>query len=119
MIMRLNTVSYAFAILFLAANPLLADKAFADGGSGAVAINTVHVEGGNIYVFGDFTNPDQCSVSSVVVLHSANDREMDRMMSMAMTSIASGKKISMWLNGCGPVPWHPSAPRAVAMSIAK
>ena len=102
---------------------LLALLAFADGradaagSSGTLVPTGVHLEGGNVYIFGQFQNPDQCSTNGVVVLQPANAEELDRMMSMALTATASGKKISMWLIGCGPVPWHPSAPRAVSMGF--
>lgn len=79
----------------------------------------VHAEGGNIYIHGPFANPEQCATSNVVVLQAANEKEFDRMMSIALTAAASGKKINMWFIGCVPVPWHASAPRAVSMAFEK
>jgi hypothetical protein len=117
--MKFDLGSKLFIALASSLNLICVNSAYADGGSGSVYLNSVHAEGGNIYRFGDFTNPDRCAVNSVVVLRPANEREMDRMMSMALTAIASGKKISMWLAGCGSVPWYPSAPQAVAMTFSK
>lgn len=99
------------------ASLMIAGPALADGGSGNVVPTQVHVEGGTVYVIGTFSNPDQCVASTVAILSPANTDELARMMSMAMTASASGKKISLWFSGCGPTPWQSSAPRAVAMSF--
>lgn len=92
-------------------------SAQAAGGSGNVTPTAVHVEGGNVYIQGSFSNPDGCAMSTSIALAPVNTDEQQRMVSMAMTAIVANKKISMWLSGCGPTPWSASAPKAVAMTL--
>lgn len=109
--------SWVMRMAVILASLMIAGPALADGGSGNVVPTQVHVEGGSVYVIGSFSNPDRCVASTVAILVPANTDELARMMSMAMTASASGKKISLWFSGCGPTPWQSSAPRAVAMSF--
>lgn len=112
-----NDIAFPGAFMLALTLVLAPVRANAAGTSGSLVPTSVHVEGGNVYVSGAFQNPDQCAASSIVVLFPANAQELDRMTSMAMTAVASGKKISMWLSGCAPVPWYASAPRAVTMAL--
>lgn len=109
--------SWSIQLAVIVGSLMIAEPALADGGSGNVVPTQVHVEGGSVYVIGTFSNPDRCVASTVAILAPANTDELARMMSMAMTASASGKKISLWFSGCGPTPWQSSAPRAVAMSF--
>lgn len=89
----------------------------AHGGSGVVVPTYVAAESGNVYISGDFQNPDQCATSSVVVLQAKDAEELNRMLSIAMTAMLSGRKVSMWLVGCAPVPWFPTAPLATSIGF--
>ena len=92
---------------------------YAHGGSGVVVPTYVAVESGNVYVSGDFQNPDQCATSSVVVLQAKDADELNRMLSVAMTAMLSNRKISMWLVECVPVPWFPTAPLATSIGFGR
>lgn len=87
--------------------------------AGAIVPKSVHAEGGWVYVFGDFRNPDNCAAKNVVIINAANSDELARMTSMAITAKATGKPLNIWVDGCQSVPWAPSAPRAYAMRLGE
>ena len=90
---------------------------YATGSAGTVTLTSVHLEYGYVYLFGKFSNPDRCATGEVVVIAAANSEELARMTSVAITAKTTGKALSVWVDGCQPVPWHPSAPRAYALSF--
>lgn len=92
--------------------------AYADGGSGAMIPRGVTAEGGNIYISGKNLNPDKCALDTVPIVRAANTDEANRMMSLAVSAMLSRHKISMWLIGCAPVPWAPSAPQVVSVALS-
>lgn len=105
-----------FAVAMLA---LIDGSAHAAGHAGILTPDSVHTEGGEIFIMGNFNNPDGCAKSDVVGLSMSDAKEADRMLSMAMTAIASGKKLSIWVNGCKGSPWSPSVPQVYAMTFVR
>lgn len=89
------------------------------GFAGTIVPKSVHAEGGWVYLFGSFNNPDNCAKSDVLVINAANSEELARMASMAITAKATGKPLNIWVDGCQSVPWAPSAPRAYAMRLGE
>lgn len=79
----------------------------------AAVPNEMYVEGNRVFVTGDFINPDGCAISSAAVMTPNSTDELNRMLSVAMTSLASGKRMVMFFNGCAGVPWATSAPQAL------
>lgn len=105
-----------FAVATLA---LIDRSAHAAGHAGILTPDSVHTEGGEIFIMGNFINPDGCAKNDVVGLSMSDAKEADRMLSMAMTAIASGKKLSIWVNGCKGSPWSPSVPQVYAMTFVR
>ncbi len=96
---------------------LVAPAVCAADGAGIVLPKSIKVEGGRVFVFGDFSNPDKCATSSVVVLRAENPEELARMTAVVMTAVAANKKIGGWLSGCAPTNWYPSAPQMVSVDL--
>jgi hypothetical protein len=100
----------------LGASPLQA----AGGGSAVpLLVDRVTVENGNMYLWSSqFANPDQCATAAVAVVPS-NVANWSAMYAMALTSVATNKKLSFWFNGCTPTPWYASAPVVYTMTIER
>lgn len=91
----------------------------ASGFTIAAVPNEVYLEGNRVFVTGDFINPDGCAISSVAVMTPNSTDELNRTLSVAMTSLASEKRMVMFFNGCVGVPWATSAPQAVSVRLIK
>ncbi len=91
--------------------------ASAFGFAGSIVPKSVHAEGGWVYLFGSFSNPDKCATSDVLIISAANSEELARMTSMAITAKTTAKPLSIWVDGCQSVPWFPNAPKAYAMAM--
>ncbi|WP_153008114.1 hypothetical protein [Sphingomonas yabuuchiae] len=106
-----------FATGSLLALASISEPASAFGFAGSIVPKSVHAEGGWIYLFGSFSNPDKCATSDVLIINAANSEELARMTSMAITAKTTGKPLSIWVDGCQSVPWFPNAPKAYAMAM--
>jgi hypothetical protein len=106
-----------FATGSLLALASISGPANAAGFAGSIVPKSVHAEGGWIYLFGSFSNPDKCATSDVLIINAANSEELARMTSMAITAKTTGKPLSIWVDGCQSVPWFPNAPKAYAMAM--
>ena len=93
--------------------------AHAAGHAGILAPDSPHTEEGEIFIMGNSNNPDGCARSDVLGVSMADAKKADRMLSMAMTAIASGKKLRIWVNGCKSSPWFPSVPQVYAMTFVR
>lgn len=81
-------------------------------------IATIHLETGVPYLFFDqpISNPDGCTSNSRVVL--ANDLlNREGYLSLAMTALASGKLVAVFVSGCIGSPWGVTLPKVYAMRI--
>lgn len=81
-------------------------------------LKSVHLEYGIPYLTFDQPagNPDGCASNAVVAL--APDLPNQQFyLSLAMTALASGKPVSVWIDGCTSSPWFPTVPRVYAMQM--
>ncbi len=111
---RVMLIRFSFVALLFASG-----VSYAAGHAGNLTPDSVHAEGGEVFIMGSFNNPDGCARSDVVGLSMGDAKEVERMLSMAMTAIASGKKLSIWVNGCKGSPWSPSVPQVYAMTFVR
>ncbi len=95
----------------------ISSSANAAGFAGNIVPKSIHLEGGSVYLFGSFSNPDNCATSDVLIISAANSEELARMTSVAITAKTTGKPLSIWVSGCQSVPWFPNAPRVYAMAM--
>lgn len=91
----------------MAATPALAASAAGTG----VYLGSIHIEGGTVYIFPQtgqtFVNGENCAGAGAVGL-APSLTNRDYYLSVAMTALASGKKVNLWVNGCTGAPWSSS-----------
>ncbi|MBQ4836610.1 hypothetical protein [Pseudoalteromonas luteoviolacea] len=84
---------------------LLCAPFISSANTGAFLIKHIQVEHGHVYMWGDgMQNPKNCDISGVVKLDKTKEG-FDQMYSLALTAMASGKKIGFWASHCGATPW--------------
>lgn len=83
---------------------------------GTITISHVTLEGDRVFISGiGGTNPEGCTNPSIVILAAAPELR-DRYLWVAMTALASGLKIDLWVQGCGGTSWG-TAPIAYFLSL--
>lgn len=93
-------------------------SAMAAGPGGTLSLNTVDVENGAVYLDAPgMLNPDSCLSSAHAVIPDANTQQKE-FLSVALTAMASGKHVILWLSGCSATPWSTSEPVVAAISLA-
>lgn len=95
---------------------LLASPATADGGAMGLTIKQITVLGGQIFLWGDFPNPDSCA-SSAVAAAVPNDANRDMWLALATSAQLSRRKVTLWFDGCVYSPWFSTVPKLVAVTL--
>lgn len=97
----------------------MSSQAFAVGVAVTQAkVVAVQLENGIPYINFDkpIGNPDSCAgVSWVVLWSDLPDRQS--YLSMAMTALAAGKSVTVFVDGCGWSPWVATVPKVYAMQL--
>jgi len=106
-----NKLLLFIAIMFAL---FVASPAHASGSGGdRITLDSISAGGGHIYLWSSrYSNPDSCASSAVMVIPS-NTPGLELQMSIAMTAIASGKPVSIWVDGCVGAPWFANIPKVV------
>ena len=82
------------------------DASHAAGWSNWGVPTRIDVERGNgIMIWGDFGNPNGCTVSDAIYVH-VSHFQYDRIYAMALTAFTSGKELIFHSNQCDPVTWY-------------
>lgn len=81
-------------------------------------ISSIHLENGDAYVsfISAVGNPDNCGSAGAVVLP-AGISSHDSYISLLMTAMATGKRVSAWVDGCNPSPFGSTFPALYAMQV--
>ena len=100
-------------------NSLIAFSAAADAAAsfgGQFPVRRVVVEWNRIYLEVDqVNNPEHCGVATMIALP-IDTTVRDLFYSMALTAVGSGKRVSVWTDGCAPSPWG-TVPNAYHLSL--
>lgn len=106
--------SFAFLALLMGSSAT-ADAAASFGGQ--FPVRRVIVEWNHIYLEVDqVNNPEHCSVATIIALP-VDTTVRDLFYSMALTAVGSGKRVSVWTDGCATSPWG-TVPNAYHLSIS-
>lgn len=86
-----------------------------------VQIAAIHLESGVPFIqlaTTPVSNPDNCAAAHVVTLASDLPNQQ-AYLSLAMTAFATGRKVLIFVNGCGPAPWAsaPNVPKAYVLRM--
>jgi hypothetical protein len=107
---RLLAMGAVLAWTITASTPARAGAAF------ALTLTNVQVEGGAVYLLGNFPNPDGCGQSSFAMVTSDN-LDKDRILSMAISAHLNNRVVSGFINGCQMTQWGHTVPKIVQFKI--
>jgi hypothetical protein len=99
--MKLRLLSSLLAVLL----PIAAD-ASGTGGTTTIQAFAIDTSFQMVNLIGSVTwsNPDSCGSSSLVVIQMSTTNYKDQLAAIMLAS-ASGKSVSLWVNGCVASPW--------------
>lgn len=88
-------------------------------GVAGAKISVIHIENGETFImfYQPINNPDNCPSSNTITFPTSSPNYQGTL-SILMTALATGKKISIWVSGCSYTPWGNTAPKAYAIQIA-
>jgi hypothetical protein len=102
--------------LALLGGALVPHTAMAAGPSGTVSVTGVRVDGDDIYVsVSGSANPDSCGAATVVKLTASNATTIDRMYSLAVTAMVTGRNADIWYSVS--TPWGFTVPQAYSVYV--
>lgn len=89
--------------------PALADPAPA----GTFVPEQIHLGNDGVYISGGATyaNPENCASNTYIKIVASTSAELERHYSALVTSLASGKSVTVWINGCVMSVWGYTVPK--------
>ena len=107
-----------FLAALAAATPVAAN---AYGQAGTFVPEQISLDSDGLYIYGGATyaNPDGCASNTYIKIVGASPEELERMYSMLLTSIASGKSVTVWVNGCVNSVWGMTVPKGYHITLLR
>lgn len=111
--MKLKLVLAALAVAV--PMPALADPAPA----GTFVPEQIHLGNDGLFISGGATyaNPENCASNTYIKIVSATPAEHERHYTALLTSLASGKTVTVWINGCVMSVWGYTVPKGYHIVI--